>query len=245
MEDKLEYGGFYIEKPVGNNIFSYDERTIKKIYIPKLIKAPISHVCTGSEPGFVEVDEGIENICTGLENMYELSLEGEYKDKDVYLFDNHNHAFYFWCKALNEGKFKEGIRLLHVDQHKDTREPENYDVDIYNMEDVKRYTNEVLNVGSFIKPAIHHKMFDDVDIVDSTYSMERKAPDKYVLDIDLDFFSRDMEYIDFNWRIDRVKEYIKKAKVITIATSPFFIEQDKAIEALKMLFGVEKTQNLW
>ena len=25
-----------------------------------------------------------------------------YKDKDIYIFDNHNHAFYFWIKSLKK-----------------------------------------------------------------------------------------------------------------------------------------------
>ena len=35
------YVGFYIEEPVGNNVFSYDERTNKKIFVPKLIKGTL------------------------------------------------------------------------------------------------------------------------------------------------------------------------------------------------------------
>lgn len=243
--NKMDYGGFYIEKPVGNNKFSYSERNSKKIYVPQLISGNIEEVSIGKEAGFIEIDEGRENICIGLSSMYKLDMGDRYSEKDIYLFDNHNHSFFFWCKALQEKRFEKGVRLLHVDQHKDTREPENNDVDIYDIEDVKRYTNEVLNVGSFIKPALYHKIFDDVDIVDSTYGLERKIPEKYVLDIDLDFFSKDMDYIDFDWRMDRVEEYIEGADVITIATSPFFIEQEKAIEVLKMLFGIEKRHKLW
>ena len=28
------YIGFYIDKPIGNNIFSYEDRSNKKIYVP-------------------------------------------------------------------------------------------------------------------------------------------------------------------------------------------------------------------
>ena len=31
-----KYIGFYIDRPIGNNIFSYEERENKKIYVPKL-----------------------------------------------------------------------------------------------------------------------------------------------------------------------------------------------------------------
>lgn len=242
--DWSKYGGFFIEDAVGNNAFSYDERKCKKIYVAKLKDASIHDVKIGENTAFAEMYDGCELQCMGLENIYHLKIDA-YMDKDIYLFDNHNHAFYFWCKALSEGKILKGMKLLHVDQHKDTRVPPSYDVDICDREDVIRYTTDVLNVGNFIMPAIYHSIFDDVEIVDSSYSLERVVDYRYVLDIDLDFFSRDMSYIDFEWRMDRVREYISHADVITIASSPYFIEQKKAIEALKMLFCIEKTRDLW
>ena len=41
-----------------------------------------------------------------------------------------------------------------------------------------------------------------------------------------------------------IKELIKKAKVITIASSPFFIEQDYAIKVLKELFNYDIIEEL-
>lgn len=240
----LAYGGYFLDKALGNNKFSYEDRELKKIYIPQLIYGGFSDISIGSEAGFIEVDEGIEKHCIGLKNIYHIVGQGITKGKDVYLFDNHNHSFFFWCKALKEKKIKKGIKLVHIDQHKDTREAENYDVNIDNLEDVKRYTNEVLNVGSFIKPALYHKIFDELDIIDSTYSMKKEVEGEYVLDIDLDFFSKDMDYIDLDWKLDKVSEYIQGADIITIATSPFFIEQERAIDVLKMLFAIEKRHNL-
>ncbi len=231
------YGGFYIDRPVGNNAFSYDDRTNKKINVPSLIDARIDQVELGGPATFIEVEDGQEMECFGMKNMYHLVDENILsRGKEIYLFDNHNHAFYFWCQALLKGSMKRGQVLLHVDQHKDTRIPPNYDVDIDDIDDVKRYTNEVLNVGSFIKPAIHHGIFSDLMIVDSSYSMEMSYPDDYVLDIDLDFFSKDMDYIDYDLKIDRLREYIEGASLITIASSPYFIEQDRALQALRDLF---------
>ena len=235
----IDYGGFYIDRPVGNNVFSYEERAKKRIYVPKLIDARIDQVELGGPATFIEVEDGQEKECLGMKNIYHLvDREITEMGKEVYLFDNHNHAFFFWCQALKRGLMKRGQVLLHVDQHKDTRIPPDYDVDIGDLEDVKRYTNEVLNVGSFIKPALHHGIFSDLMIVDSTYSMDMEYPESYVLDIDLDFFSRDMDYIDYDLKIGRVKEYIEGASLITIATSPYFIEQDRALKALRDLFDL-------
>ena len=230
-----KYNGFCIEKPMGNNIFSYDERENKKIYVPKLIEGTLDDVLVGEEIVFNEIDEDIEIKAKGLKNM----VIYKYKGKDIYIFDNHNHAFYFWIKSLEKGNFTKGCKLVHVDQHKDTREPENYNVDIENIDDVFRYTNEVLNVGSFIKPALHHNIFSDVIIIDSSYGFELDIDGEFVLDIDLDIFSKDMDYIPYELKISKIKELIEKSNVITIASSPFFINQEYAIKVLKELFNYD------
>ena len=235
-----KYIGFYIDKPTGNNIFSYEERENKKIYVPKLIEGTLDDVLVGEEIVFNEIDEDIEIKAKGLRNM----IKYPYKDKDIYIFDNHNHAFYFWIKSLKKGNFTKGCKLVHVDQHKDTREPDNYDVDINNINDVFRYTNEVLNVGSFIKPALKHDVFSEVIIVDSSYGFDLKIDGEFVLDIDLDIFSKDMDYIPYELKISRIKELINKAKVITVASSPFFIDQDYAIKVLKELFNYDIIEEL-
>ena len=229
------YNGFYIEKPLGNNIFSYDERKNKKIFVPKLIEGNLDSVKVGEKIVFSEIDFDKEINALGLENMIKL----KYKDKDVYIFDNHNHSFYFWIKSLKQGMFNKGCKLVHIDQHKDMRDPESYEVDINDIDDVFRYTNYVLNVGNFIKPALYHGIFSEVVIIDSTYGFDLNVDGEIVLDIDLDIFSKDMEYISYDLRINKIKEYIDRAKVITIASSPFFIEQDYAIKVLKELFNYD------
>ena len=119
------------------------------------------------------------------------------------------------------------------------RSPENYNVDIDNIDDVFKYTNETLNVGSFIKPALKHDIFSEVIIIDSSYGFNLDIEGEYVLDIDLDIFSKDMDYIPYDLKVSKIKDLIKKAKVITIASSPFFIEQDYAIKVLKELFNYD------
>lgn len=229
------YIGFYIEKPIGNNIFSYEDRSNKKIYVPKLIEGSLDDVVVGDKVVFNEIDENIEIKAKGLKNMVKYSI----KDKEIYIFDNHNHALYFWIKSLKFNKFNKGCKLVHIDQHKDMREPENYNVDMNDIDDVFRYTNDVLNVGNFIQPALKHNIFSEVIIIDSSYGFNLDIQGEFVLDIDLDIFSKDMEYISYDLRINKIKELIKKAKVITIASSPFFIDQEYAIKVLKELFNYD------
>ncbi len=56
-----------------------------------------------------------------------------------------------------------------------------------------------------------------------------------IVDIDIDYFSQ-----GFNeWKTREIVEYwIQKASIITIATSPLFIPQDKALTILKKLEDV-------
>ncbi|MDK2586571.1 UPF0489 family protein [Romboutsia sedimentorum] len=229
------YIGFYIEKPIGNNIFSYEERENKKIYVPKLIEGNLDDIKVGDKIVFNEIDEEKEIKARGLKNMVKYNID----QKDVYIFDNHNHALYFWIKSLKKDKFSKGCKLVHVDQHKDMREPDDYNVNMDNIEDVFTYTNEVLNVGNFIQPALKHNIFSDVVIIDSSYGFDLDIKGEYVLDIDLDIFSKDMDYIPHEIKICKIQNLIKKAKVITIASSPFFIDQEYAIKVLKELFNYD------
>jgi len=41
------YTGFYIDKPYGNNVFSYEERENKRIFVPKLIEGTLDDVLVG------------------------------------------------------------------------------------------------------------------------------------------------------------------------------------------------------
>ena len=229
------YTGFYIDKPQGNNVFSYEERENKKIFVPKLIEGTLEDVKVGDNIVFNEIDEDTEIKAKGLKNLVEYKLG----NKTIYVFDNHNHAFYFWNKSLLKNEFNKGCKLVHVDQHKDMREPDNYNVDIENLDDVFTYTNEVLNVGNFIQPALKKGIFSEAIIIDSSYGFDVEVDEEYVLDIDLDIFSKDMDYIPYDFRIDKIKKLIENAKVITIATSPYFIEQDYAIKVLKELFNCD------
>jgi len=48
-----------------------------------------------------------------------------------------------------------------------------------------------------------------------------------------------MDYIDYNLKVTKIREYINNTNVITIATSPFFINQNYAIKVLKDIFNYD------
>lgn len=279
----------------GNNLFSLQERKQKKISIPHLVSKDVLALRQGSEIAFCEYEDEVEVLCPG---VFEIIHD---EKRNIYLFDNHNHSFYFIYLQYLKGDLPS--TLMHVDQHKDSRRPilyfENFcilmqeevgydDAHRFFTEDVSKtlfekngwqdilwreslmsgafsfsvnlshrseiklleqeermeylawlYTNYVLNVGNFIPPIYKSAQFDRYNCIDSAYKieeMEREKPGSFVLDLDLDFFSSDMDYIPWEKKIDFVKRLLEEAKLVTIATSPFFIEFERCEQVLKSLF---------
>jgi hypothetical protein len=235
--DATHYQAFCIFKPVGNNAFSYAQRKNKQIYVPSLVKGTVDDLQVGEEIAFSEIQAGAEKNCRGLRQFVHLAVG----KKDVFIFDNHNHAFFFWAYALKSGRLPPGLPLLHVDQHRDTREPP-APCPFRSIKDIDlsaafEYTNFTLNVGNFIQPALQAGIFCRLEIIDSRPAFAKSWPGEFVLDLDMDIFSEDMKYIDETYKIEKIKELIQAARLITIATSPFFMDQPRAIRLIKTLLS--------
>lgn len=230
------YSGFFIEKPVSNNAFSYLERKSKKIFVAPLIEGTVEDLTTGTEVVFSEVHDGEEFNRPGLKNF----IHWKRASQHVFIFDNHNHAFFFWCAALHNGWMKRGATLVHIDQHKDMREPpENFSITADGKVDLAKafvYTNETLNVGNFIKPALAAGIFSEAKIIDSREALEEKIVGDYVLDLDMDVFSDEMRYISDELKVKKSQDLIRNAPLVTIATSPYFMDQEKAIGLIRKIF---------
>jgi hypothetical protein len=269
---------FYIIEKVSNNAFNLEKRTHKKLYVPQLKAGSVEDVRIGREIVFEDFDdEGKEHSCIGLEAFIKTKMGGV----PAYVFDNHNHAFAFWCLEKQEGNLRDGALLVHIDQHKDTRIPESFlsKTEAQNPEKVFAYTNTVLNVGNFIPAAQHIGLVREIIFLDSQYSLEEirrrlgdgqiadagmknpaagapnaadapnhiptavsrqiplQSPQNLILDIDLDFFAPESDYIGNDLKLDVIKKLIPQASVITFATSPYFIDQKRAIGWLRRIAG--------
>ena len=157
---------FYITEAVWNNAFSFSERHNKKLFVPKLKK--IEHVdeielyeANEEKITFEEYDfDGNMQTCFGLKNLYEI----DWRWKKIFLVDNHNHVFYFWYLARNQGIISDGTLLYHIDEHADTRDPEKYlqKEEYKDLQKVFEYTNFALNVGNYIIPAQKEWLISEV-----------------------------------------------------------------------------------
>ncbi len=243
---------FYLTSPTGNNAFDYEKRS-ESHPSPQLRVAPLivldkldefeKHLVLSHETSFAVEEEGVIRHCQGLKNF--LLLQDAFRPQQkIYIFDNHNHAFYFWHLArLQNPSLRIPGTLIHIDQHRDSRIPAEFlsPTQALNLDEVFRYTQETLNVGNFIPPAFKTGLIDEIVLIDSEKSLKEFNPSSLtdksiILDIDLDFFAPDLNYIGNNRKISLIHGLLALADIITIATSPFFIDQQLAFKWLREIF---------
>lgn len=233
---------FYITKPVWNNAFSFEKRELKKIFVPSIIEINnINEIQIWKEIVFIDYDFDWnikEEIW--LKNFYKINI----KNKTIYFFDNHNHAFYFWHLARFQKIIWDNALLIHIDEHSDMRDPWVYleEKDSYDLDKVFNYTNFELNVWNYIIPALKTWIIKDIIQIRNTINLQDYLikkdylPENIILNLDLDFFSPWLDFIDFNLKKQVILDAFNRSNIITVSTSPFFINQNLAIETFKKLF---------
>ncbi len=236
---------FFLTKAIWNNAFSFNKRINKKLFIPSLKKIndfnKIKLQTDKEKVAFEDFNFNWElESCLWLKNFYEITLQ----NKKIYLFDNHNHAFYFWYLSKYNKIIKNNVVLFHIDEHSDMRNPKIYlkDNEISDLKKVFEFTNFNLNVGNYIVPAQRQGLiWEIVQVRSSKWIKNAKKllhtiKKDIILNLDLDFFRPELDFIDYSLKKYIVLNIAKKAKIITIATSPFFINSELAIKVLKDIF---------
>jgi hypothetical protein len=61
-----------------------------------------------------------------------------------------------------------------------------------------------------------------------------------ILNLDLDFFAPEMDYIDYNTKKEMILHIASQSKLITVASSPFFIDQNLAVKVFQDIFINQK-----
>ena len=238
---------FFIESPVWNNEFSFDKRQNKKLFVPEIIEAKsideIKFQDDLEKIAFEDFDFD-NKLCTSywLKNFYRFQMWW----KEVVLFDNHNHAFYFWYEARSRKIIWDKNILIHIDQHADTRDNDKIisKSDSKSLEKVFDFTNFVLNVWDYIIPAQKEGIIENIVQIRNTKNLEdylqnfsnRKNNSKIILNLDLDFFASELDFIDFELKKKVILDVFEKASYVTVCTSPFFVDQGLAVEKFKEIF---------
>ena len=212
---------------------------------------------------FREKDKKSNNIIEykWLNNFLEIKSE----NKTIYIIDNHNHALYFWYKEYFEGNIQRWLKLIHIDQHTDMNDnkykisqknitdnekfQKNRGVYKQELEQIFNFTNNNCNVWNFIKPTVEEWLIWNITQINTEYSLlniqnshilgsmgNLTEIGEKILDIDLDFRAPEMSIEDYKKTINITKNLIKNTRVVTIATSPYFLDQNIAIKIIKDLF---------
>lgn len=236
---------FFITEPVSNNAFHFEERKAHygfppRIFVPALREGSLGDLKISNEIVFEDYDdEGTLKSCNGLQTFIKTSLP----NASVYIFDNHNHAFSFWQLEKIKGHIKNGVTLVHIDAHKDMRTPSVFlaPQEAQDEEMIFLYTNMVLNVGNFIPAAQKTDLVKDIIFIDSERSLEEFNLEKIrgrdiILDVDLDFFAPELDYINNQKKVEIIQKLMPLARAVTFATSPFFIQQELAISWLNEIW---------
>jgi len=235
----------YLNKAVWNNAFSYKERqkiwSECKLYIPKLLDDNIKFQNKTEVIKFLNENLQLWNKIVFEEvinwKLYSKSwlnkyLSFSFKNSKIHIFDNHNLAFYFITKYFQNTQNK--LDLIHIDQHSDMRTP-TFIPDI--LEDVEKYTFEWVNVWNYLIPLqklwIIWKIYQ-CRTQTIALELDERNIENNILNIDLDFWEEKMA-TDYQ-SLEKIKKYIGISPIVLIATSPYFIEQDKALGLIYKLF---------
>ena len=222
---------FYIKDAIWNNAFSYKDRTNKEIYIPSLLKIQdFDEIKISNKIAFEDFDFDWKLSSNfWLKNFYKIKWE----KKDLYLFDNHNHAYYFWYLARKNQIIFDECVLYHIDEHSDLRDPKKYLLkpDSFDLNKVFDYTNNFLNVWNYIIPAKKEWLIKNIiqirnqTNIEDYFKLKNDYKTNIILNLDLDFFHPNLDYIDFDLKKKVILDIASKASFITISSSPFFINQ--------------------
>jgi len=84
------------------------------------------------------------------------------KEIPVYIFNEHNEAFYYWQRARIEGHLHKVVDLFHIDAHDDMAKPAQFKTPIHfrgpsekaELDYYEKFARSELNIANFIFPAV-------------------------------------------------------------------------------------------
>lgn len=230
-----------------NNIFAYEQRKLvesqPQLWIPELKTInDVKEITLGTKTVFCECDEQwtIQQF-TGLEYIYQIMSDQSWIHCPVYIFDNHNYALYFW--AIQRKTLDTPPHVIHIDQHSDLGATPTSGILPHLMSGTDKqwfdYAVKTCNVGNFINPALESGIIWSCNWIKNQYNLEQLSlthspASPYWLDIDLDFWAPGMG-TDLAKTVPIVRSLMREASLITIATSPYFLDQAYAITLLEQL----------
>ena len=211
---------------IWNNQFHYNQAKNPQLRVADLIEWNLSDLEIWENTVFREMKNWKLVEFKWLKNFIHIKNSNQ----SIYIFDNHNHSLKYWIDEYKVWNIPFWFDLIHIDQHTDMNTSE-FDLDIKNP------NLDVYNVWNFIQPAIKSWLINYVEQINTEYKLLNYETERndVILDIDLDFWAPEMSIEKYYETIEKTKNLISKSRVVTIATSPYFLDQQLAIKICKDL----------
>lgn len=226
---------------IGNHTFAIECGSNEVIVVPSAIRGTLDDLALSENTYALILREG-ERV----QKMRGLThhIISEYSDIPMVIFDNHNHALYWWHAAMNSGIIEAKSMVVHIDAHSDLWSNPN-DLSLEASKDPEtlwQFVNEKCTVANYVEPALRSGLVGEFIRVEGAEQLEMLAerdfsPEKnLILNLDIDFFMEELEYISSQRKIEVIRAVAQQARLITVATSPGFIDQSEAIRRVKEIF---------
>ena len=214
---------YFLEWKRWNNSFAYF--LWKKLWIPEVDIWLYSDLKLWKKIVFADEIDGEYNESIGLEKHLWILNDSNYDLVcPVFVCDNHNRVLEAW-KYFKMNK----PVLVHIDQHRDEASP--WGVDDFEKDlRVCDYINWAKKEGWINQQ--HLSFCESKDFNNSSEVLV----DSIILNIDLDIFAPEQTIIPYKKIWETILKFSKKSCLITIATSPLFIDQNRAIKLLNKFF---------
>ncbi len=156
-----------------------------------------------------------------------------WKNKPVYIFDNHNFAlFAFWEIAQIIGP----LTITHFDAHKDNAKFQYHPPQKLNRKNILNYTKHC-RISDYLDLGQQTGLIKKIKYFTQSWDFKKSLLDEnFVLNLDIDIFGFE-SMIKEKIIKEKLTTALEKSDAIIIATSPGFIEQDKAKKYILELFN--------
>ena len=209
--------GFWLDYPEGNASFaSPDDR----LFVPPVMMGDAADIATGTETVFKDVREGL--CCTGLAAFV---CGRTASGVPVLVCDNHNFVLEAWRLLQAQQPI-----LVHIDQHRDEAECRCGPGGEIHQTRVCDYIDYAQRKG-WIQP----EFLSFVQRSDLGKAAAIPATNK-VCNIDLDIFHPECTVLTLEEKAMLIRRAAVGASLITIATSPGFVDQERAVAIARLLW---------
>lgn len=221
---------FYISSNVWNNSFAF--KAWKKIWVADIDFWSPDDIGLWNKIVFADIDNWVYKESVWLSTHLWILKDEKYNlPCPVFVCDNHNRVLKAWQHFKNQKPF-----LIHIDQHRDEACPWNvndFDKDLRVCDYIDwAKSNLWIQEGhlSLCESRDFLKFENEKELLLNTHKKN------IILNIDLDIFAPEQTLVphEIIWEI--IFSLSKRSCLVTIASSPIFLNQDLALKLFRKFF---------